>query len=52
MDLPENDERKQDLLQKLNTSIYSLTFTNSNPSESKMYNIWYVLININLYIDE
>ena len=40
MCLPENDERKQDLLLKLNTAIFSMSFTKVNPSESKMYSIW------------
>ena len=40
MALPENDERKQDLLLKLNTLIFSMTFTKVNPCESNMYNTW------------
>ena len=40
MELPEKDDRKQDLLLNLNMQINNLTFIKENPSESKMYNIW------------
>lgn len=40
MSMPENDEKKQDLLQRLSNFINALTFNPYQPSNSSPYSIW------------